>query len=214
MNFLALLGWSPGDDREIMSLGEMVDSFTLDRVSKNPAVFDEKKLVWMNGQYLSTMADEDLYDLVGDVLIQAGWVTDALLQENRKYVLGCIGLMRERMKRVGDFIEQGKYFFEDPEQYEEKAVQKHWSREGLEDWFMTLISRFESLKNWRADGLESVVRGFAEEMEVGAGEVIHPIRVALTGSGASPGLFELMEVLGKGRVIRRLHKAIDYLRKK
>jgi len=214
VNFLVLLGWSPGDDREIISLEEMVDSFTLDRVSKNPAVFDETKLTWMNSRYLSRASDEKLYDLVAEVLIRDGLADDVFLHENRGYVLRCIGLLKERMKKITDFIDGGRYFFEDPEHYEEKAVQKHWSKEGVLDWMRKIVRHLELLTVWKAEDLEKTVRRLAEEMGVGAGKIIHSVRVALTGSGASPGLFELMEVLGKERVIRRLRKAIDCLEKK
>ena len=214
VNFLALLGWSPGDDREMMSLEEMAACFSLNRVSKNPAVLDETKLTWMNGQYLSRMPEEELFALIADKVEGEGLMADPFAEANRSYLLRCMGLMKERMKKVGDFVNQGRYFLVDPEEYEEEAVRKHWSREDLRGWFETLYERLGALPSWEADRLEETIRGFADEMGVGAGKVIHPIRVALTGTGASPGLFALMEVLGRERVTRRLQRAMDYLQKR
>lgn len=214
VNFLALLGWSPGDDREIMSLEEMVESFTLDRISKNPAVFDETKLTWMNDQYLTRMTDEELLEPVVAVLQEKGLVDEDFVRENGQYLLGFIGMMKGRMKKLTDFADLGRYFFVDPEEYEEDTVRKHWKKEGVLQKLQKLTGRLESMAKWTEEELERVLRGLAEEEGIGAGKIIHPTRLALTGFGVSPGLFELMALLGKKRVIRRLRTAVDYLERK
>ncbi len=211
INFLALLGWSLGDDREIMSINEMIEHFSLDRVSKNPAVWDEAKLTWMNGQYIYGMSEDELVGPVIDHLKVGGLIDESFMLSGRDYILGFIRLMKERVKTLGDFVEKGRYFFQDPDAYEENAVNKHWRKESVEERLKHLETELQTVDSWNAQGLEQVIRGLAEKLGVGAGKLIHPLRLALTGAGASPGIFELMEVLGRERVMRRLHKAIDYL---
>jgi len=211
VNFLALLGWSPGDDREIMSMKEMVEEFTLERVSKNPAVLDETKLTWMNSQYLTRMDSRELLRTVVDLLKEAGLINESFVEQNESYLLQYIDLIKGRTKKLTDFVEWGRYFFKDPEVYEQKAVEKYWKKEGVVDLLRKLNEQLKSIKLWKAEEIEKIMRSLADENGIGAGKVIHPTRLALTGFGVSPGLFELMEVLGKERVIRRLGKAIDYL---
>ncbi len=211
VNFLVLLGWSPGDNREIMSMEGMVEEFTLERVSKNPAVLDETKLRWMNSQYLTRMDSSELLWPVVDVLKEAGLINKSFVEQNESYLLQYIDLIKGRTKKLTDFVEWGRYFFEDPEVYEQKAVEKYWKKEGVVDLLKKLNELLKSIKLWKAEEIERIMRSLADENGIGAGQVIHPTRLALTGFGVSPGLFDLMEVLGKERVIRRLGKAIDYL---
>jgi len=211
VNFLTLLGWSPGDGREMMSLEEIVDCFSLDRVSKNPAIFDETKLTWMNGQYIQRISDDQLLQEVSAILVNAGLVNDKFIKKEWTYILRFSQLLKERVKKLTDFSEKGYYFFKDPDTYEEKAVKKHWLKEGVVPRLKAITDALENQRGWTEEILEKTIRDLSEKMKIGAGKLIHPIRITLTGSGASPGLFEMMEVLGKERVIRRLKKAIDYL---
>ena len=211
MNFLALLGWSPGDDREIMSLNEMIAAFSLDRISKNPAVFDETKLVWMNAQYIKEVSDGRLLKAVAPFIVEAGLADAAFIEDNRDYLYRCFTLMRERMKKLTDFVEQGAYYFKDPEEYQEKAVKKHWMKEGIAERLRALIEALDTLSDWHSDTMESVVKELVENLQVGLGKVLQPARLALTGSAASPGMFELMEVLGRERTLRRLKKAVEVI---
>jgi len=211
VNFLALLGWSPGENREIMSMKEMIEKFTLERVSKNPAVLDETKLTWMNSQYLTQIDSKKLLKPVETLLKEAGLINKKFVEENPLYLLRYIDLIKSRTKKLTDFVERGKYFFEDPETYEQKAVEKYWKREEVIDVLKKLNERLKSIKLWRAEEIEKIIRNLADENRISASKVIHPTRLALTGFGVSPGLFELMEVLGRERVITRLEKAIGYL---
>jgi len=210
-NFLVLLGWSPGDNREIMSLQDMVDSFSLDRISKNPAVFDETKLEWMNAQYIMKATEDELLDMLTPVICVAGLANESFVQEHKDYLLACIGLMHERMKTLVDFIQNGRYYFKDPDQYDEAAVKKIWMKEGSLDRLRILVEALEGCSEWSEASLESIVQSMADRLEVGLGKILQPARLALTGSSASPGMFELMEVLGMKTTMRRLRKAIDYL---
>jgi glutamyl-tRNA synthetase len=120
--------------------------------------------------------------------------------------------MRERMRTLNSFIEEGDYFFRDPATYEEKAVQKYWMKEGAVGLLEKCLNRLNSLSAWHEESIEQTIRQLAEQEDVGAGKLIHPIRLAITGKGSSPGLFELMAILGKMRVIRRIEKALHVLK--
>jgi len=211
VNFLGLLGWSPGDNREILSLQEMIDSFSIERISKNPAVFDEMKLTWMNAQYIHARTDLELTKCLLPSIIQVGWIQETDMELQLPYIQKCVGLFKERMKTLTDFIDTCAYFFCDPPVYEEKAVQKHWMKEGVLHRMELILEALQTLQDWNTEELEKIVRDLAEEEGVGAGKYIHPVRLALTGSGISPGLFEVMEILGREVVLKRLSKAAAFL---
>lgn len=211
VNYLVLLGWSPGDDKEIMTLREMIDSFRLDRISKKSAVFDEQKLQWMNGYYISQCDDNKLLNLLKSMLIQNGLADDNFFSDNQDYIIRMIQLLKPKIRTMNEFIERGAYFFKDPVDFDEKSVTKHWKREGVPALLETLVPKLESLEEWREDLIETAVRTHADENRIPAGQLIHPIRLAITGFGVSPGLFELMALLGKERVLRRMQKALDVL---
>ncbi|MDM7926832.1 MAG: glutamate--tRNA ligase [bacterium] len=202
-NFLALLGWSPGDDREIMTLAEMTEAFSLESVSKKSAVFDETKLAWMNGQYLSRLSDEEWLK-AAEPFLPAG-----ALDAGRPR--GWVPLMRPRVQKLSELTAAAAFFFNDPEAYEPAAVAKHWPGPQAAD---TLDAVRDCLNgaDWNAAALEAAVRRLAEQRGVKAGALIHPVRIALTGSGSSPGLFEVMETLGAETVFRRMEKAAAWIR--
>lgn len=201
VNFLALLGWSPGDNREILSLEEMIEVFDLKKVSKKSAVFDENKLFWMNAQYIQKLANSALVEAVRPFLPSQ--------EIDEKALLGCISLMKTRVKTLAEFYEKGKYFFHDPISYDSDAVQKYWHAEVTPTLFSALSHCLESLTEWTKEAIEATVRSCAERKGLTPGEIIHPLRVALTGTSASPGLFELMEVLGRSTVLKRIARAME-----
>ena len=211
VNFLALLGWSPGDDREMMTLDEMIEAFSLDRISKTPSVFDETKLEWMNAQTIMKKSEDELLAALTPYLVEAGLADEAFIEENGQYLSACIGLMHERMKTLTDFIENGRYYFEDPSEYEEKAVKKHWMKEGVVQRLEALTEALDALEDWQVESMDAPIRALAERLDVGLGKILQPARLAVTGSSASPGMFELMEVLGRETTLRRLRGAISYL---
>jgi len=213
VNFLALLGWSPGDDTEIMPIEEIIRRFDLSGILPKNAVFDEKKLEWMNGEYIKAMPQERLVSEVIPFLRQAGLVDDAWLSKNFAYLRAAVGLTKERARRLTEFAEFGAYFFRDPETYDEKGVQKYWREERLAEWVSSLKERIARLDRCDAQTLEATLRGLAEEGGIRAAKLIHAVRLALTGFTVGPSLFELMEVLGRERIVRRLEKAISTLSK-
>jgi glutamyl-tRNA synthetase len=211
-NFLSLLGWNPGDDREIMTQGELIRAFDLDGVSKKSAVFDDQKLEWMNSQYIMKTDGDRLIDLIQPYLAESNLIAPQSPQD-RDYLKGVIRLLRERAKRLPEFEQKGAFFFRDPETYDAEAVRKNWPV-GSVQLFEEVVDVFFGLSPWTTESLEAAIRVLSEQKGVHAGKIIHPIRIALTGSAASPGLFEVMALLGKETVIRRIRRAIVWMQEK
>lgn len=206
VNFLALLGWSPGDDREVMSLNEMIDAFTLERINSSGVAFDEKKLLWMNGQHLAQIADDQLYDLLLPLYKNAEIDVDDL---DKKYVLQTIQLLKPRAKLLDDVVSGGMYFFKAPESYDPKSTKKAFKIDNL-----PLIKRLsEDLNNisWTHNDLEKYFNDLSAELEKGLGQLMLPIRLAVCGVGNGPGFFELLELIGQKKVISRINVAINYI---
>jgi glutamyl-tRNA synthetase len=207
-NYLALLGWAPGDDREILSKAELIELFDFTGISKSNAVFDEKKLEWMNGQYMGMAALDRLEPLIREAFISAGAATAAELESDPEYFRRVIELLKPRVKLIPEFVAYGAYFFREPEQYEEAARAKYWKDAQAGDRLAKLAAQLVELKIFSTQTIEETVRRLAEELNVSAAKLIHPTRLALTGFGVSPGLFETMELLGQDRVVTRLRKAV------
>jgi len=211
-NFLTRLGWSPGDDREVLRRDELIELFDLAGISKSGAVFDEKKLEWMNGQYMSLASVERLAPLVEKAFIAAGVVTVAEIQNERDYFRRVIALLKTKAKVIADFVSFGAYFFRDPGQYEEAAAVKHWKDPRTTEYLEKSAARLAALQEFSPSTTEDALRRLAEELGVAASKLIHPARLAITGFGVSPGLFETMALLGKDRVVARLQKAVKMLK--
>jgi len=211
LNFLSLLGWSSGDDRELFGREELIQEFDLSGIQKKSAVFDEKKLEWLNGQYLMTLDDRKLLELVSPRLLKAGLVTDDTLFKDKEDLLKIIALLKPRLKRLSEISDMSRYFFRDPETYAEKAVKKHWSSPDVIEQLTNLKDQLAGVSDFNEESIEGVIRGLAEKLNKGAGKIIHPLRLALTGVSFSPGIFEVMELLGKETVINRLKTAIHFL---
>lgn len=207
VNFLAFLGWNPGDDREVMSLDDLIAGFSLDRVSKSGAVFNIKKLNWFNEQYLRARSEEDLLPEVKDIIKSYGY--DGYPDD---YVKEVIKLMKERAQLVDEFISQGQYFFEAPQAYDSKARKKAWkanTAELIQAYILRLQEMDES--DWEASKIKDELKKILKEKEVGFGKIALPTRLAVTGMGFGPGLFETLELLGKEEVIARMKKAVEEL---
>jgi glutamyl-tRNA synthetase len=210
VNFLALLGWSPGDDRELMNVSSLTEAFGLEGISGGNAVFDTDKLDWMNAQYLARMADEQLAPLVRVALAEAG-LGDIALARNDAALRRLIELLRPRVKRVPDFADQAGPILTSAVQYEPAAVEKHFAVAGMADHLGALADTLIGVSPFDEPHVESAVRGTAAERGIKAGVLIHAVRVALTGRTTSPGLFELIVLLGREEVTARLRRAITFL---
>ncbi|MEJ2540115.1 MAG: glutamate--tRNA ligase [Gemmatimonadota bacterium] len=212
VNFLALLGWNPGDEREVMTRDELVAAFSMDRVQKKSAVFDTSKLEWLNGQYLAELPTERAAELLVPVLEGMGVDPDAWTGDRERF-LALVALLKVRSRTVVEMAHQALPFLQEQlTEYEAAAVAKHWSREP-EAVMERLRLLHEALSDaeWTEAALESVVRGVASDLGVGAGKVIHPLRLALTGRGSSPGIFEVMVLLGREKSLERLVNAWEHM---
>ena len=207
VNFLSLLGWSPGDDREVMSREELISAFTLERINSSGVAFDEKKLLWMNGQHMQHVPSGELLEPLKSQLQEQGVDLSAFADD---YILQCLQLMQSRVKLVSDLGESCIYFFKDPEEYDEKAQRKQW-KEDTPALITALISKLEGIDDWNQAELEKAYQSLCEQKELGLGKLIHPSRLAVSGVSAGPGLYELLDVLGKETVIKRLSKALTIL---
>ncbi len=208
-NYLALLGWSPGDDREILSREELIREFSLEGISPKNAIFDEKKLQWMNGQYISRKTAEELFSLVTPLWIKEGWISEGELAEKKEWLLKTIDLLKSRMRLLGDFVKYGRYYFCDPEEFEEKGLRKYLKLPNIWNLLLELNKRLEALTEFNQETVERTLRAFAEETGVAAAKLIHPLRLAVTGFTVSPGIFELLEHLGKETVVRRIRNFVN-----
>ena len=202
-NFLALLGWSPGGDREILSMDELRELFTLEGILKKPAVFDTTKLEWMNGQYLSARSAEELYPLVRPQITQMD------LDGDERTVLKAINTVKTRSRTTLDVARQVAVRLDERfVQLDEKA-QKEIAKDPA-GYHASLAASVTALKNgsdWSPAGLERVLRKLAEERNVAAGKIFQPIRIALTGGTVSEPVNELLAVVGKDAALRRLQAA-------
>jgi glutamyl-tRNA synthetase len=211
-NFLALLGWSPGGDREVMTQEEMVELFSTDGLLKKAAVFDTKKLEWMNGQYLSLTSAADLSPVVVPLIVEAGLASAEDLESRREWWLGLLDLLRVRARTTHDIARQAAAYFREGIEYDAEAVSKHWKDREASANILAAVRDRLATTTWDASALEEALRKLAEELGMGSGKVFQPLRVALVGQLASPGIFDLLMVLGRERSLARLATAIAYLR--
>jgi len=199
INFLALLGWSPGDDIELMDIGEMIDLFSIEKIGKSGSRFDIEKARWFNHQYIMAYLPERLAYLVGSQFIEAGYEFDERKLE--KIIL----LLQERVTDLNDFLPSSRYFFEEIKNYESDGVIKKWN-EVTASVYMDIVQALEAFGPYDALSLEEEVRSVITQRGVGLGTIFPALRVALTGMAKGPDLFMIMEILGKEAVVDRLHK--------
>ncbi len=210
VNFLALLGWSPGDDRELMSIAELTGSFSLGDISGGNAVFNTEKLDWMNGQYIARLSSEALLREVEPLLVGAGLLGPGARPADA-WLYRLIDLLRPRAKRTVDFVELARPFLADTVEFESEAVEKHLTLPGLGGHVVGLSHALRNLDPFDEPHVEAAVRGSAAERGIKAGILIHAVRVAVTGRATSPGLFEVLVLLGRERTINRLERLVNFL---
>lgn len=205
-NFLALLGWSPGGEEEILSREEIIKRFTLEACSKSPAVFDVEKAEWMNGTYINRMTGEQLAHRVLPLLVEEDLFERDPLADRWEWLVAVCDLMKERARLLTTFTTWGRYYFSDDYEYENRAREKWLGREDTPAKLEGLAERLAALPEWTAEGLEAAVRAEAEAQGVKAGELIHPTRAAVSGTTVGPSLFHLLELLPQETVVARLRK--------
>jgi glutamyl-tRNA synthetase len=213
LNFLALLGWSPGNDIEVMTVPQMVELFSTDGLSKNAAIFDTKKLEWMNGQHLGMMSAAELLPLVTQGIVAAGLADDRdLAGRRRDWMLALIDLLKVRARTIDDIVRQATPYLRDAVEYDQEAVAKQWKdKAATADILQATHDALANVGDWTLESTEQALRGLADARGVAAGKIFQPLRVALTGLTASPGIFDVLVVLGKAGSLARIERAVRYL---
>ena len=202
-NYLTLLGWNPGDEREILSRKETIASFVLENMSDVQSKFDVAKLKWMNAEYIKTRTGEELYPIVKETLEKAGYDLNGISEES---ILKIIELYKVRVKTLSEFPALTESFFKDDYTVEEKGARKYLEPEGLKQNVKMFADRIKEDEIFSAENLEKLCRQIAEEKTLKAREIIHPTRMAISGTTQGAGLFEMMEVLGKEKVLARMYR--------
>lgn len=208
INFVTLLGWNAGDDREFYYLDELVQAFSLERVNKAGAVFDAVKLNALNAEHLRKKSNEEILGMLKDETQKSKVKSQNYSDE---FLLLIIEAMKERVSFVHEFIDSCKYFYEAPTEYEQKAVEKNWKPETPEQ-LKKLSDAFARLSNPKKEDYEIALTKVAEELGVGKGKLIHPLRLAVSGQSTGPGMFDLLYILGKEDVVNRINYAITKLK--
>jgi len=209
LNFITLLGWSLDDKTELFSMKELIEHFDLDRVNKAPAVFSYEKLNWFNGVYIRNKKYNDLYDLLIPFLIQGGILKEEESARYQEYVLKIIPLIQERLKYLSDVSDLTWFFFDDHFCIKDRhaLIQKKHTKKDAIRILKNTVEKLQSVTHFQTGELENVLRDLIKDLGLKPGSVFMTIRVAITGTKVSPGLFETMCVLGKDRVIKRLKEA-------
>tara|TARA_B110001454_G_scaffold217997_1_gene244735 strand:- start:217 stop:1737 length:1521 start_codon:yes stop_codon:yes gene_type:complete len=204
INMLAFLGWNPGTEQEIFSLKDLVANFDLKRVSKSGAKFSPEKASWFNQQYMQTKSDIELTDLYLPILEQKG------ISKDKGFVLKVVSSIKERAVFVADFWELSSFFFETPTTYDAKASKKNW-KEGTPELMTELITIISSIEDFSSINTEKEIKEWITAKEIGFGKVMQPLRLSLVGKLAGPHLFDIIEMIGKEEVIKRIENAIEKL---
>ena len=210
-NFLALLGWNPGDERVKMSRDEIAAAFDFSGVGRSGAIFDQAKLEWLNGLYVAEMAPAAFEVSAREALAASGRWSDDLATTRRDWLARVLSLLQPRAKTLAAIPIDGAYFFDASEaiDVDADAARKHLGAAGVPEALAELAARWKELPEWTPAPLEASLRGLADERGLSAGKLIHPVRLAVTGRVASPGLFEVVELLGRDLSLARLRRLLD-----
>jgi glutamyl-tRNA synthetase len=207
VNFLALLGWSPGGDEELFTRAQLVDRFTIEGISGGNAVFNPDKLDWFNQQHIVRLPTADLIVRLRPLLLEAGYWRDSLESADRPWLEHLVDLLKPRVKTLGQFVEDGRVFFTDDVVYDPEAVRRFLTPPGILGHLEALREVIGRADPFEAGPLEAAVRELALARGVKAAVLIHAIRVSVTGKAASPGLFDVLQLLGRERTLKRLETA-------
>ena len=212
LNFLALLGWSPGHDIEVMSVGDMIHAFTVEGLSRKAAIFDPKKLEWMNGQHLARADSDRLLPLVTRGLVAAGITSAADVESRRGWYLDLVDIMKVRGRTIDEIVQQCTPYVRDGIEYDAGAVAKQWKdRDATAGLLAATRDRLSVVPDWSVPSLEGALRELAEMRNLPPGKLFQPLRVALTGTAVSPGIFEVLLILERDRSLARIESALRYL---
>ncbi|MGM0689520.1 MAG: glutamate--tRNA ligase [Bacillota bacterium] len=211
VNYLALLGWSPGGEQEIYSIDDMINLFNLKKVVKTAAVYDVNKLGWMNGHYIREYPLDKLADTAVPFFRERGLLEGELSEEECDYFRQVIESVRERARTLKELAEAADFFYLDHFDYDEKGVKKAFKKEGTAELLRILAEEVKSLEAFNTEIAESLFQSLSERLGLSFGQLILPVRLAVTGKTGGPALFEIMALLGRKRTMERMERAADYI---
>jgi len=207
VNFVALLGWNFGDDKEFYEMDELIEKFSLERVHKAGAVFNLEKLNWLNYEHLRRKTDSEILKMLRSEIDKSEFNNGNFSDE---YLLKVIGAMKERVSFVKEYLTNSLYFFQAPETYEDQNLKKRWKEDSAE-LLNKLKERFEQLENPSKEDFEKALDEIASQLDVNKGKLVHPLRIAVSGVGEGPGVYDIVSVLGKEKTISRINAALKKL---
>jgi len=207
INMLALLGWNPGDERELFSMDELIEAFSLERVGKSGSKFDQEKAKWFNHQYLIKQDDEFLANKLMPIVIKNGVLAE------KEQLTKAISLVKERVSFVSELWDQLDFFFKRPQEYDEKAVKKRWKAASY-DILLELKELLENVSDFTSENTETVVKQWIEEKEYGMGAVMNAFRLLVVGALKGPHLFDIIELIGQEETLERIDQGLHELGRK
>ncbi|TSA26298.1 MAG: glutamate--tRNA ligase [Ignavibacteriales bacterium] len=212
VNFVALLGWNAGDDKEFYYMNELIENFSLERVNKSGAVFDIEKLNWLNAEHLRKKSNDDLLTMLRIEILNSQFSTlptgRQVLNLPDAYLLKVISAMKERVSFVKEYLSNSPYFFEAPSKYDESSVLKNWKSE-TPDQMKKLYESFAKLNTPVKEDFEASLKETAAELNIDAGKLIHPLRLAVSGMSSGPGVYDILVIIGLEETQKRIDKAIN-----
>ena len=202
LNYLALLGWNPKSEKEVMLTDELINGFSFQQVQKKGAVWDDKKLHWLSGQHVQNKTSQLLLEEIR--LLESDWGKNADISQ----LINIIDALKPRAKSLQEFILKSKYFFISPESFDESEMLKAWPNELTTEIVGEIEKVLISVESWYSEILEKQIKSFATKNSYGVGKVIMPLRLAVFGSLDGPSVFDIMSILGKSETLNRIHSAI------
>lgn len=206
VNILAFLGWNPGTEQEIFSMQELVEAFSIERISKSGAKFDLEKAKWYNHKYLQVASNLEIAKQF-EVILKEKQINVSL-----EYIEKVVSLVKERCSFVSDLWEQSSFFFEKPSSYDEKIIQKRW-KEDTPEVLREIICLLDSVSDFTTENTDKIVHAFIEERQINMGQIMNCLRLSLVGAGKGPNLFDIVSMIGKEESIERMNKAIEAIKK-
>jgi len=209
INYLVRLGWSYDDQEEVFTVSELIEKFTLEGVGKSGGIFDQQKLLWLNGEYIAKMDVDARTKALLPFLREAGLIDDEdVPPEKYEWIKDIVTAVGDRLKTLTQIVDYaGAFFVDELEEYDEKAVQKRLKQDYVPQMLEDLKGILQSTEPFDEATLEAVIRDFSEESGLSGSKIIHPLRVALTGKSVGPGIFETIVLVGREKAIQRLDKA-------
>ncbi len=211
VNYLTLLGWSPGENEELFSMEDTISKFSLEKVSKTAAVYDVGKLTWMNGQYLTKLDLEYITKEALPYFIEKGLIEQKEIEGHIDYIKRVIDTNREKVKLLPEIADASEYFFKEIEEYDEKGVRKRFKKEDVVEILQKGKEVLSNASSFDVETVEKVYRDLIDKLDIKGGDLIHPTRLALSGRTVGPGLFDIISILGKETCIKRIDQAIEYI---